>query len=321
MAHEVETAVYANRAAWHGMGIVFDEAELGTLTAERALELGGLDWEVKLHPLSARVYAGGKEKKVSIPGHFANIRQSDNKVLGVVGHQYRVVQSKEGLGFISDLVDSDDIRIESAMSLRGGKRVAILAKRPDHITIAGEEHIPYILFATGHDGKMGVVMMATPVRVVCMNTLSMTLNTNTPHRHHVHHTPGVHGRIQTARESLGVSFKYTETLQRVGEEMAATKLSDRDFEKFLESLVPTTKNGETLEGRSLTMREDRQWEIRSIYNTEDNLNNIRGTKWGAFNAVAEWVDHRKNFNSPDRKLEAITAGADEKQKALAILRG
>ena len=47
---------------------------------------------------------------------------------------------------------------------------------PGHTwTIAGEQHKPYLLVTTGHDGLRSLVCMFTAVRVVCNNTLSAAL--------------------------------------------------------------------------------------------------------------------------------------------------
>lgn len=303
MSHEFESGVVANEQAWHGLAVVHVEADGGKLYAEEALEKSGLDWRVFKEPIV--------RKGVPVAGKFYTVRDSDDSVLGIVGSGYEPVQNRDGFGFLNDLVDTDQIEIETAMSLREGRRVVILARRPDSVLVAGEELIPYLCFTNTHDGSGSVQMFATPVRVVCQNTLTMALS-GVSNRYRMRHTSGVHVKLEEARKALEISFKYTDELAQVGEWMAETSISDREFDGFLKSLVPIAEDEKR---KAVCGRvERRREEIREVYTTADNLNNIRGTRWGALNAVAEWVDHRKGYQSPDRRFEAIVVQNDPRQR-------
>ena len=70
MPAAVETMFYTREKPWHGLGTMVQEAP----TSADALRLAGLDWTVDQYP----VFADGN----LIPGYKANIRSSDNKVLG-----------------------------------------------------------------------------------------------------------------------------------------------------------------------------------------------------------------------------------------------
>lgn len=326
MGHEFESGVLANRPAWHGLGIVFDEEELGTLTPDRALELSGLDWEVTKQPIGyyddvaaipSRLQGGGDSEfdleatLRPVADHYATVRSTDGKPLGVVGSRYSVVQNHEGFSYLEDICDSGEIAIESAMSLRGGAVVAILAKRPDHVLIAGEDTTPYLLFTNSHDGSAALQMMATPVRVVCQNTLALALGT-AKNRMKIRHTSGATQKIAEARSALQVSFRYTDELKKRGEAMASQKITDKDFDDFLASLVPIKRtgdeSGEADPERAVTMRENKRFAIAGLYHHAENLAEIRGTRWGALNAVAEFEQHGIRYKSDERKLASIMNG-------------
>ena len=100
MSHEVEQMVYVSNEAnnrfvpWHGLGTPVEKA----MTSAEALELGGLNWEVNPKPVFT-------ETGFEIPNYKANIRSSDNSVLGIVTDRYKIVQNKEAFAFTDALLD------------------------------------------------------------------------------------------------------------------------------------------------------------------------------------------------------------------------
>lgn len=86
MSANAESMFYVREAPWHGLGIRVESA----LNSEDALEMSGLNWKVVQRPIMTSSYD-------PIPGYKANVRDTDNRVLGVVTERYRVVQNAEAL--------------------------------------------------------------------------------------------------------------------------------------------------------------------------------------------------------------------------------
>ena len=84
MAANVETMFYVRETPWHGLGTRVMEAP----GSEDALELAGLNWKVRQEPIYT-------DNNLLIPGYKANVRDLDDKVLGVVTDRYKVVQNDE----------------------------------------------------------------------------------------------------------------------------------------------------------------------------------------------------------------------------------
>ncbi len=95
MAANVESMFYVRETPWHGLGTRVMEAP----DSEEALELAGLNWKVRQEPIYT-------DNNLLIPGYKANVRDLDNKVLGVVTDRYKVVQNDEAFAF----TDSEPIR-------------------------------------------------------------------------------------------------------------------------------------------------------------------------------------------------------------------
>lgn len=76
MAANVETMFSVREVPWHGLRTIVAEAP----ESAEALKLAGLDWRVTQQP----VYAENGNK---VKGFKANIRETDNQILGLVSGQ------------------------------------------------------------------------------------------------------------------------------------------------------------------------------------------------------------------------------------------
>ena len=117
MSANVETMFSVRETPWHGLGRIVMDAP----ASREALELAGLNWQVE----SRNIYSG---TGAMIPGYRANVRSTDDAVLGVVSDRYRIVQNEEAFQFTDDLL-GEGITYETAGSLQGVEKVLRLAGR------------------------------------------------------------------------------------------------------------------------------------------------------------------------------------------------
>lgn len=158
MAANVESMFYTRTKPWHGLGVQVQEAP----ESKDALRLAGLDWKV----YQREVYT---DSGIRIDGYRANVRNTDNRVLGVVTERYKIVQNEEAFAF-TDALLGKGVRYETAGSLQDGRKVWLLARLPKEYIISGEQISPYLVFSNSHDGSAAVRVAVTPIRVVCNNT-------------------------------------------------------------------------------------------------------------------------------------------------------
>lgn len=124
MAANVETMFYTREKPWHGLGTRVITAP----SSREALQLAGLDWKVNQKP----IYTETEE----IPGYKANVRSTDQKVLGVVTDRYRIIQNEDAFAF-TDALLGEGVRYETAGSLAGGKKVWIWQGYPMSTSFPG----------------------------------------------------------------------------------------------------------------------------------------------------------------------------------------
>ena len=101
MPHEVETMFSARVPAWHGLGVMTPMA----LNSRDAIVHAGLDWTVATRPMVTFDAENGAKGFVAVPDHYATVRETDDKVLGVVGSRYTPIQNLECFDFMDTIVD------------------------------------------------------------------------------------------------------------------------------------------------------------------------------------------------------------------------
>lgn len=273
MAANVETMMYVREKPWHGLGTEVSEAP----TSADALRLAGLDWEVQQKNI--QVCGGSK-----IENYKANVRSTDGSVLGVVSDSYKIVQNADAFSFTDELIGGD-VRYETAGSLRGGKKIWLLAKMPER-KIAGDAVEPYLCFSNTHDGTGAIRVCMTPIRVVCNNTLNLALST-AQRQWSARHMGNIEQKMQEARKCLDLADAYMHGLGDYAEKMANKTINDEELDKILNEMFPAE---ETDSERKKTMAKKAKDEFMVCYWRPD-IAQFLNTAWGVVNAMSDMVSH------------------------------
>ena len=277
MAANVETMFYTRTKPWHGLGTMVEKAP----TSEAALELAGLDWQVVQKKL---VTDGG----IEVPGFKANLRETDNQVLGVVSDRYKVVQNADAFSF-TDALLGEGVTYETAGSLQNGRRTWILAKLPTRYIISGDEITPYLVFMNSHDGSGSIKAAMTPICVVCQNTLNLALST-AKRCWSTNHVGDIKGKMEDARYTLLYADQYMAELGRTIDQMNQQKLSDRQVMEYIDSLFPILPNPSEQQIKNmLRMKED----MKARYFDAPDLQHVGKNAYRFINAVSDFATHAK----------------------------
>ena len=256
---------------------------------------------------------------------------SQTDVLGVVGERYHVLQNEDLFSF-GDLMLDGGGRWETAGSIRGG-RVVFGSLALERETILDPNGVAdkvktYLLINTSHDGSIAIQASITPVRVVCANTLNLALNSirgkkksGIKQSFKIRHTQTANGKVQVAREALGLANAYMDEFDLMAKAMIEQEISAKQFNDVL--LMAYPKPDKDAKGAI------KKWEkkidlLNDIYTGEFN-GTIANTAWGAFNALTERLDwHRNARGGNNESILAAASGFDatinaEKNRLLKIV--
>jgi phage/plasmid-like protein (TIGR03299 family) len=289
----------------------------------------GLDWRVEQHPLEAVVEREYQPLRVPVPRHVANVRSDTHAVLGVVGEGYEPLQNRSAFAFCDAITDSGEAHWIGAGSTRGGARVHALMRLDREIRIGGaegEDVLPLLCFRNGHDGGLAVTVSVAPFRLACLNGMLVPLP-DAQRTWKARHTTNVEAKLADARRTLGIAWRYYDRLEETGERLIGERMSAAEFERFLTRLVPLPepRPDRSDGGRAVRNAERVREAIRTAYGTAPDLGAIRGTRWGALQAVTAYVDHTQptrqtaTRSHAEARFERATEQQPLKDAALALL--
>src|ERR671924_494432 len=291
----------AERALWVGQAPATWGDVVRSVDPEEAhnaaamIAAAGLDWRVEQHPLEAVVEREYQSLRVRVPRHVATVRSDTRAVLGVVGDGYEPLQNRAAFAFCDAITDSGRAHWIGAGETRGGARVHALMRLDREIRIGraeGEDVLPLLCFRNGHDGGLAVTVSVAPFRLACLNGMLLPL-ADAERTWKARHTANVEAKLADARRTLGIAWRYYDRLEELGGQLIRERIDAAAFERFLAGLVPLPDPtpDQSDGGRAVRNAERVREAIRTAHRAAPDLENVRGTRWGALQAVTAYVDH------------------------------
>ena len=322
--HEFESGFFVHQPAWHGLGTVLDDAP----NIETAIKCAGLDWKVLERPLftdnqefdDTNVLTPSAEA-TRIFTHKAIVRETDGSVLGVVGRTYTPVQNDEAFNFFDQILESGAATLEAGGSLRNGQKIWVLAKmKAAGEVLKGDEVQSHLLLSNSHDGMMSLWVQFTPIRVVCMNTLSAALAS----RHNdyaigkairLKHAPSVTEGLKIAKNLMNASTQTFSASMEAYKMFASVPLDDKGFKKYVDSIFRVNPasaevNVEKMleeEPKRISKRDELLFDLFESGAGSD-IKGVKGTLWAGYNALTEWVDHYRGYGGQEGRLDTSWFG-------------
>ena len=332
MAHNLEIengkVAFALRGApaWHKLANrIFSQDE--EVTTQLMLDEAKLsNWNVRLSPIAEHIDESWNDVSQAQLVLRTNPFNGGTDVLATVGKRYNVIQNEELFAFADNIHDADpNCRWESAGSLRKGKIVFGTVEIPRTMVLdpqgANDETKLYLIVWTSHDGSVAVQAAITPVRVVCQNTLNLAMR-NAKQSFKIRHTQTAEGKIQIARETLGLTLGYFDEFEAQAKNLFEQSITDAEFSKLIQTIYP--KPDKDASKAALTRWENKVVLIDDLYHNSPTNANIKGTKWGALNALTERLDYFRSGRGNSETLMAGASGFDpiltaEKNKIMKLV--
>jgi len=323
--------VTINKSAWVKAGVA-----VNATSAAYAAEQAGLDWTVKLTDIQSYVTNQVNDYEsvtdyYPITNRKAVLRLGDeNKVIGVVGHKYKVVQNMEVFSALDTLVDSGDARYAAAGEYNGGASVWMVLEIPKGIEVANDPHAAFLLVRTSHDGSASVAIKPIIERLFCSNQINGLISNKryNSYTYRMKHTSNSKLSVDDIRNIIKLTYDAVNEYQLTADALLGIEKSHKQARDFFEKVWTLPAEVANSPYHLLNQGQKRQHTIATtareraydIYTESPTQENIRGTAFGLWQAVIEYADHFAGTNDNRRAVNALSGGSDKvKTKALALL--
>lgn len=303
----IETIAYAGKTPWHNLGVKVDN---GYVSPSEFMQAAGLDWKVNKEDL----YLADGTK---VEGSQVTRRDSDGKILGVVGNRYSCLQNEDAFNWFAPFIDSKSAYFETAGALKEGKVIWVLAKTAINGEVTKGDNIEsYILLSHSHDGTLSIRSGFVPVRVCCANTLAAAHKSASSKLLKIKHTKSAILALEKVAEIMDIAqldFKATINQYKF---LASKGVKKSDIEKYVTLVFgKEDESGDVKEIRESTIEK-----IQMIYETGRGMSETPDSMFKMYNAVNEYMNYYQG-RSDSNRLHSLWFGANAltNEKALQIV--
>ena len=308
MAHQVETMAYAGEVPWHGLGVPVSN----DLTPVQMMEKAGLDWKVR--EVESFIEFDGKKMPT---GQKSLVRETDGKILTNVGADWNPCQNETAFEFFSEFVLSGNMEMHTAGSLREGQMVWALAKVSDSFDLFGGDRVDsYMLFSNPHQYGKAIDVRFTPIRVVCNNTLTLSLDQKAERSVKVGHRAEFNPNA--VKEALGIAHEKLATYKEMAEYLGSKRYTIDALIEYYNTVFPRTAD-KRVQNKELsvdTLSRNAKMSY-DVLETQPGAEFAEGTWWQAFNSITYITDHVQGRNE-DNRLYSSWFGGNQLRKKNAL---
>lgn len=185
------------------------------------------------------------------------------------------------------------------------------------VSIGGNDPITTkVVLRTSNDGGVAMASVSA-MRKVCTN--GMTIGVGTPQSWEIRHSASAAQRLQEADQAMTGAMRYAKEFAARAEQLAATRMSTNEFDRFLTELHPRPDQERKAAHTRWETRRDILMDLWSESFTQEEG---RGSAWGALNSVVEYLDWHKPIRGGEearalRQLDDTNAAV--RQRAYRLL--
>lgn len=279
-----------------------------------ALQAANLDFNVRQEKLYWMRDDNGIVYNETVP-MFANVRDTDDELLGCVTPQYKIVQNRDAFALIDPFIGNGGIITNVGMTV-DGLCFMVARVRIEHI-IGKEPYEIDLMLTNSFNTKYPCQVIMTPIRIICQNMYRRVINDRI---FLAKHTTTANDRLQAIANGDAIDKKIL-AFSNVIESYQGKSMSTRQLETLVAMLFPYPKEGGP---REVTYRlkadEQRERFMDQYFDAEDNRVH-QNTAFGFLNAYFDYMSHRSNTREmagswADRRLSGLVSGNDIDMKTL-----
>ena len=208
-----------------------------------------------------------------------------------------------------------DMEMHVAGSLKEGKNVFVLAKVKESFSILGDDQVDnYLLFSNPHEYGKAIDVRMTPVRVVCNNTLTFSLQSASKNFMKLNHRSKFDPDLVKAQ--MGLAHEKFAQYKEMAEFLSTKRFSVESLVNYYNEVFPHTysKGKEVKSAEDLTKNAKAAMDV--LY-TLPGANYAEGSWWQALNSVTYLTDHQMGRSS-DSRMQSAWFGQNQNRKLVAV---
>jgi phage/plasmid-like protein (TIGR03299 family) len=311
----------ARRSAWAQLGT----SVAGAGSAHEALVTAGLaGWNIRKVPMTGTEITPDGVTTIGNPDKVMLVRTDPRtkatRYLSTVGTKYGVHQNEAGSAVIDTLVAESGARGTGyAGSIEGGRKTFVTIELPSTMHVDGTDVLQlHLVVFNSHDGETAFRVMLVPFRPFCANQQNVAI------RDHVscvsiRHTSKSEITVEEIRSKLGLLYDYSSAFEAEAQRMIRTEMTRAEFEDLIPQVWPVKDNAQA---RAVNNARRRTGDLIRLWASARTQAPIRGTRWAAFQAVTEYLDHYVPAKDLGVRANRVLAGDDlakRKQTAYNLL--
>lgn len=307
--------------------IIGTHSEYEVNSAHDLMVKANLDWEVTLENVFIN-----ETDPIEVPDRYATVKWIDGRIepLAVVGSRYKVLQNSEIFSCLDDIVNNSDARYGAAGELKGGNVVWATIELPANVTVGDDPHNAYVIARTSHDGSMPFQMTPVVNRLSCTNQINAAMMSGKAKGiyYRVKHSPNSSINPDDIRKAFKIMNEDVQKYATVSSYLRSIEFSNAEFKNFVNRVYPLPSKIEFSpyemlsagERTSKTRAERSRASALNVWIGETHTqDNIKGTKFGAFQAIVEATDHFSKSYSKQASKMILGTDIAIKSRALQLL--
>lgn len=288
-------------------------------TLDKALKMAGLSWDVESIPLVAKV--GNKSHEV--PGYKVITRADTGQVLSIVGERFEALGQSKLFKIVDDIMKRSNAEFRLAGSLDGGRRVFVQIAFGSATLDPKDTVERRLTFFDTHDSSSAPFALATPTRLASegFNNVSIPTFENRVTLRRTDVTD-----IDQGIAVMDMALTFFKQFEAHAAILQHREFTAADMMFLVKQLLPAED-----ESKVPTRTVNNRLQLIELFGggAKHEENGIVGTRWGALQAVVEYVDRHRGTRVKDgddaatRRLESgfFGSGLQLKQQAFDLLTG
>lgn len=258
-------------------GEVFDETI--TKSSDMLAKANLANWDVRLRPIETDARSDKEAFEVIRTNPF------DNGIdrLGIAGERYGVVSNEDAFGMFDALMPN----WQAAGSFKNGRLVYGQATTGQTIVIdpngVNDVIEPHVVVSTTHDGSGALRIGRTGMRLDCLNQFNAMFG-NLQHSISIRHTLTVKERMQKIVRAWKTNAAYFAAMEAEGNALFQKECTDNQFFGMVEHLLGDRPEANV---KGSQTKWDNSMELYAQAWQGPTNERVRGTAWGAFQAMVE----------------------------------